>query len=346
MDQPGSSYPYAISSYPLRLLNGAPLPPIGMGTFGSDHAAPDAVSDAVAHALRTGYRLIDCAAVYRNEAQIGAVLQQAYHASVARREDIFLVSKVWNDRHQDVLAACQQSLRDLRTDVLDLYLVHWPFPNTHRPGCDGDARNPDSRPFLIEEFVACWRQMEDLVDRGLVRYIGVSNMTIPKMDAFLPRCRILPAAMEGEMHPAFQQKELFDYARERNILPIGYCPLGSPNRPARDRTPEDTDPLEMKAVRDIAGRHGIHPALVCLKWAVQRGHLPIPFSTTPRNIEANFLCCAPTAMETSPLTPDDMALLASSDAGCRLIKGQVFLWEGAPGWRDLWDEDGVIAGWK
>ena len=134
-----------------------------------------------------------------------------------------------------------------------------------------------------------WRQCEQLVDMGLVRYIGMSNMTIPKLDAVLPLCRIQPAAIEMECHPSFQQKELYDYIVARNIVPIGYCPLGSPSRPERDRTPEDVADTEMPEIVEIAKVHNIHPALVCLKWAVQRGMLPIPFSVKEPQYTAYFL---------------------------------------------------------
>lgn len=152
---------------------------------------------------------------------------------VVKREELFIISKVWNDMHDKVHIACRQSLKDLRLDYLDLYLVHWPFRNYHAPGCDVNYRNPDAKPFSVDEYMETWRQCEELVEKGLVRYIGMSNMTIPKLEAVLPLCRIKPAVLEMELHPSFQQPELFDYAVSHNMLPIGYCPLGSPSRPER-----------------------------------------------------------------------------------------------------------------
>ena len=163
-------------------------------------------------------------------------------------------------------------------DYIVLYFVHWPFPNYHAPGCSGDSRNPDSKPFSIDEFMDTWRQCEELVDKGMVRYIGMSNMTIPKLEAVLPLCRIKPAALEMECHPGFQQPELFEYAVNHGIQPIGYCPIGSPSRPERDRTIEDVADTELPEIVEIAKAHNVHPAIVCLKWAVQRGQIPIPFS--------------------------------------------------------------------
>ncbi len=134
-----------------------------------------------------------------------------------------------------------------------------------------------------------WRQCEQLVDMGLVRYIGMSNMTVPKLKEVLPLCRIQPAALEMECHPSFQQQELYDYAISHQIQPVGYCPISSPSRPERDRTAEDVADTQLPEIMDIAKVHKV------------------------------------------------------ADKNCRLIKGQVFLWEGARGWEDLWDVAGVIT---
>jgi alcohol dehydrogenase (NADP+) len=323
------------------LASGEQIPCIGMGTFGSDKFPADQVSQAVAGAIRAGYRLFDCASVYENEDRIGAVFAEAINAGTVKREDLFITSKVWNNMHGrgDVLLSLAKTLRDLRLDQVDSYLVHWPFPNYHSPGCDGDARSPDSVPFSADRFMATWKQMERIADRGLARYIGMSNMTIPKLEAVLPRCRIPPAMIEMELHPGFQQPELFKYCMDRKIQVIGYCPVGSPNRPERDKTPGDIADTEIPGVVDIAKAHGVHPAIICLKWAVQRGQIPIPFSVHEKNYLSNLR-----AVTEDPLTDAEMALLAGADKNCRLVKGQVFLWEGAKDWEDLWDLKGTITG--
>lgn len=323
------------SRIPQRTLKGGEkIPCMGLGTFGSDKYGAEAVSEAVYGAIKYGYRLIDCAAVYQNEASIGQVLQRIFSEKVVERKELFITSKVWNDMHGEgkVLESCQKSLADLRLDYLDLYFVHWPFPNYHAPGCDGDSRNPDSRPFSVEEFMATWKQCEELVDKGLVRYIGMSNMTISKLEAVLPLCRIRPVALEMELHPSFQQPELFAYAKEQGILPIGYCPMGSPSRPERDRTEEDVADMELPAVAAAAKAHQVHPAVICLKWAVQRGQVPIPFSVK----EPQYISNLKSAVE-DPLTEEEMEAIGREDKNCRLIKGQVFLWEGAKSWEDIWD---------
>ena len=326
---------------PTRTLStGEKIPCIGMGTFGSDRFTPEQVSNAVAGAIRVGYRLFDCASVYGNEDLIGQVFEQAMKEGVVKREEFFVASKVWNDMHGkgDVLLSCAKSLRDLRLDYLDFYFVHWPFPNYHAPFCDGDSRNPDSKPFSVDEFMSTWRQMEHLYDMGLVRNLGMSSMTIPKLEAVLPLCRIQPTVIEMELHPCFQQPELYDYVISKGIQPIGFCPIGSPTRPDRDMTPDDIADIQVPEVVEIAKRHHVHPAVICLKWAVQRGTLPIPFSIHENEYVSNLRCTFE-----DPLTDEEMAVLKTVDKNCRLIKGQVFLWPGANSWHDLWDEDGTIT---
>lgn len=323
------------------LSNGQKIPVLGLGTFGSDHYTAEHIAEAVDFAIRNGTRHIDCAAVYQNEKEIGNVLAGLFREGEVRREELWITSKVWNDAHGDgeVLAACEKSLKDLQLDYLDLYLVHWPFPNYHAPGCDGDARNPGSRPYIHEDYMVAWRQMEQLAERGVVKSIGTSNMTIPKMELLLRDALIKPVVNEMELHPHFQQQELFDYLVEKGIQPIGYSPIGSPKRPERDRTPGDTVDIEDPIIVEIAGRLKVHPAEVCIKWGIQRGEVVIPFSVTPSKILGNLKAAAG-----APLTPGEMAQIAAIDKNCRLIKGQVFLWEGALGWEDLWDVDGKISG--
>ena len=323
-----------------KLYTGEEIPCIGMGTFGSDRFAPDQVSSAVAGAIRCGYRLFDCASVYGNEEQIGRVFAQAFAEGVVRREELHITSKVWNDMHGkgDVLLSLAKTLKDLQLDYVDTYFLHWPFPNYHAPGCDGDSRNPDSKPFSVAEFMATWRQLERIHDMGLARNIGMSNMTIPKLEAVLPLCRVKPALIEMELHPCFQQPELYDYCAERGIQPVGFCPIGSPARPDRDRTEDDIADLQVPELVEIARAHNVHPAVVCLKWAVQRGQIPIPFSVDEAHYVSNLRCTVE-----DPLTDEEMAVLKSIDQNCRLIKGQVFLWPGAAGWQDLWDLDGTIT---
>jgi alcohol dehydrogenase (NADP+) len=322
-----------------RLASGAAIPVVGLGTFGSDSVDGATVAEAVLEAARVGYRHFDCASVYGNEHLVGGSLEAVLRSGVPR-EDLWVTSKLWNDKHgeADVVPSCEKSLRDLRLDYLDLYLVHWPFPNYHPPGCDVTSRSSEARPYVHESYMRTWRQMERLVERGLVRHIGTSNMTIPKLERLLHDASIRPVANEMELHPHFQQPQLRRYVDDHGIVPIAYSPIGSPGRPARDRTPQDTVDTEDPVIVAIAARLGVHPAVVCLKWGLQRGHVVIPFSVKRGNYLANLR-----AAVTPPLTEADMEAIAGIDRNCRLVKGQVFLWREGQTWEDLWDLDGTIA---
>jgi alcohol dehydrogenase (NADP+) len=322
------------------LSNGAKIPVIGLGTFGSDNYNASQIAEAVDFAVRNGYRHIDCASVYMNEPEIGKVLSSLIMENVVSRDELWITSKVWNDAHGEgeVIASCKKSLKDLQLDYLDLYLVHWPFPNYHAPGCDGDARNPDSRPYNHEKYMMVWKQMEQLVEMGLVKSIGTSNMTKPKMELLLKDAIIKPVVNEMELHPHFQQQELFDYMVENSVQPIGYSPIGSPKRPERDRTENDTIDIDDPVIIRIAERLKIHPAEVCIKWGIQRGEVVIPFSVSPSKIVSNLK-----ATFDNPISELEMQEIATIEKNCRLIKGQVFLWQGAEGWEDLWDLDGTIT---
>lgn len=320
------------------LFDGSQIPCMGMGTFGSDRFTPEQVSAAVAGAIRTGYRLFDCAACYGNEGEIGKVFEAAYEEGVVTRSDLVIMTKVWNDMHRRVAESCKKSIADLQAEYIDVLFIHWPFPNYHAPGCDVSSRNPDSRPFSVEEFVDTYRQIEGLVEQGVVKHIGISNMTIPKLEAVLPLLKIPPAVCELELHPCFQQQELFDYLVAHHIQPVGFMPIGSPTRPERDMCPEDIADIALPEIRAIADAHGIHPAVVALKWAVQRGQIPIPFSIHEKEYQSNLQ----STIE-DPLTEEEMATIATLEKNNRLVKGQVFLWEEAKDWHDLWDEDGKIV---
>jgi len=324
---------------PQRTLHtGAKMPAIGLGTFGSDHVSGDEIAQAVYGAAKVGYRHFDCAAVYGNEHLIGPVLRQLM-AEGLPREELWITSKLWNDKHaeEDVIPAFERSLHDLQLDYLDLYLIHWPFPNFHAPGCDVHSRAPNAKPYIHENYMKTWRQLEKLAQRGLVRHIGTSNMTMPKLRLLLRDAEIKPAVNERELHPHFQQPELFAFVRAQGIAPIGYCPIGSPNRPARDRTPDDTVDTADPVIVEIARQRGMHPAEVCILWAVQRGQTPIPMSANRAHYLSNLR-----AAIAAPLNEAEMRAIAGVDKRCRLVKGQVFLWKDGQTWEDLWDVGGVI----
>ena len=322
-----------------KLYTGAEMPAIGLGTFGSDKYNDKQIGEAVKSAAAFRYRHFDCASVYGNEAKIGEAFKSIMQSGI-KREELWITSKLWNDMHKpdDVIKSCKQTLADLQLDYLDLYLVHWPFPNFHAPGCDVSSRSADARPYIHANYMKTWRAMEQLVNMGLVKHIGTSNMTIPKMELLLKDALIKPVVNEMEIHPHFQQPELFEYLVKKGIQPIGFSPLGSPSRPDRDKTADDTVDMEDPVILKAAENHGVHPASICLKWAVQRGQVTIPFSIKAYQYEGNIK----SIME-DPLTKEEMTAISKIDKNCRLIKGQVFLWKDNQTWEDLWDLDGVIT---
>lgn len=322
------------------LRDGSVIPAIGVGTFGSDRYSADEVARGVEVALDVGFRLVDCAAVYGNEHRVGSVLSSALSGGV-RRDEVFVMSKVWNDHHAPdrLRASVERTLTHLGLDHLDACFIHWPFPNAHARHADVSDRDPDARPYLHAGFMRTWAALEDLVDEGLVRHPGLSNVTVAKLRLILPECRILPSLAELEHHPTLQQGELVQHLMDHQIQVVGYSPLGSPSRPARDRTGDDLVDMEAPAVLEIADRRGITPAQVCLAWAIQRGVVPIPFSVKEHQLRDAFRAT------TVRLTPEEVNALRGADRNNRLIKGHVFLWEGADSWLDLWDVDGTIPGW-
>ena len=324
----------------VKLSTGSSIPMIGMGTFGSDHVTPEQVSQSVMNALSLGYRHLDCASIYGNEKEIGSILKHVLDSNKIKREELWITSKVCNNMHADgdVIKSCKQFLKALGLDYLDLFLIHWPFPNHHSSGCTIESRMSNAKPYIHENYMIAWRQMEQLYNEGLVKHIGTSNMTIPKMQLLLKDAKIKPHCNELELHPNFQQPEFFDYIVENGIVPIGYSPIGSPDRPERDKTPEDTIDIQDPVIVEIGQNHKIHPAVVCLKWAVQRGQIPIPFSTKERNLLSNIKSTVE-----DPLTDAEMKQIAQIDKNCRLIKGDVFLWKENQTWEALWDLDGVVT---
>lgn len=312
------------------------IPLIGLGTFGSDHVSNLDVAQSVITAINLGYEMIDCASVYGNEKEIGAALK----ANNIDRSKIWLTSKLWNDKHtsSDVRDSFFNTLSNLNTDYLDLYLIHWPFPNYHPPKCDVTSRSENAKPYIHENFMATWRELEKLHKEGYIRNIGTSNMTIPKMELLLRDCEIKPFANEMELHPYFQQTSFVKYLQSKDIKVIGFCPIGSPARPERDRTVEDVSELEDSILLDIAKDHKVHPAEICLKWAKENDIIPIPQSTKASHLLSNLK-----SIQEDPLSEEELKRLNTIDKDCRLIKGQVFLWKGAKDWRDLWDLDGTIT---
>jgi alcohol dehydrogenase (NADP+) len=261
----------------ISLAHGAgSIPAVGFGTL-----IPNAVAakQAVKVALEVGFRHIDGAEVYRNE------------AGTVKREEIFVTTKLWNNNHRPdrVKLAFEASLRRLQLDYLDCYLVHTPFAfqagDEHYPMNERDEPIYDKDVTLAET----WQAMERLVDEGKCKFIGLSDVTLDKVKEIVAIARIQPAVVQVESHPYLPEQELLDFCQQHGIVLLAYAPLGHGMEPRITNDP---------VIKAIAQRVGKTPAQVALAWAVQRGTAFLTTSTNPVHIRENF--------DISPLPEDAM----------------------------------------
>ncbi|PGH43233.1 oxidoreductase [Micromonospora sp. WMMA1996] len=238
----------------ISLNDGNTIPQLGFGVFQID---PKDTAQAVGTALEIGYRHIDTAQMYGNEAEVG----QAVRASGLDRDEVFVTSKLNNGFHRpdDARKAFEQSLREMKLDHLDLFLIHWPLPTLY----DGD-------------FVSTWKVLEDLQREGKVKSIGVSNFQVAHLERLAAEADVVPAVNQIEAHPYFGNEEVRAYDTAHNILTEAWSPI------AQGKVLDDP------TVVDIAEEVGRTPAQVVLRWHVQRGDIVFPKSTTPKRIEENF----------------------------------------------------------
>ncbi|GAA1921662.1 aldo/keto reductase [Streptantibioticus ferralitis] len=261
----------------ITLNNGVTMPQLGYGVW----QVPDAQAEtAVRTALEAGYRSVDTAAAYGNEAGTGRALA----SSGIPREELFATTKVWNNHHgyDSTLRAFDTSLAKLGLEQLDLYLIHWPVPSR-------------------DLYVDTWRALEKLYADGLTRAIGVCNFQPAHLRRLLDETDIVPAVNQIELHPHFQQAELRAFHAEHNIATEAWSPLG-----------QGRGLLDDPTIATIAGRHGRTPAQIVLRWHLQIGDVAIPKSVTPSRIVENI------NVFDFELDADDLAALAGMDTGTRL----------------------------
>jgi len=260
----------------LRLYrDGVEIPQLGFGVW---QVPGDEAERVVTTALRTGYRHIDTATLYRNEEGVG----RAVRASGIPREKIFVTTKLWNSDHDRAERAFDESLARLGLDYVDLYLIHWPAPRQDR-------------------YVQAWRALEKIYRDGRAKSIGVSNFTIPTLTRLMEETEIIPCLNQIELHPWFQQKRMREFHDKNGILTEAWSPLG-----------QGKGLLAEPALAVLAAKHARTPAQIVLRWHIQLGNIVIPKSVTPSRIKENFQIFDFT------LDHEDMAAIGALSAGRRL----------------------------
>ena len=314
----------------LPFPNGDEMPMLGLGTWKSQ---PGDVYQAVKTAIQLGYRHIDCALIYGNEAEIGNALTECFQEGLVTREHLWITSKLWNDAHapEHVQPGIEQTLADLQLDYLDLYLMHWPVV----------IKQGESFPLSKEKLLSLdelpiattWKAMEALVDKGLTRHIGVSNFSEKKLQQLLATAQTPPAMNQVELHPYLQQNSLLEFCQQQQIHLTAYSPLGSADRPDSLKAADEPVLLADPKIGEIAQKHGITAAQVLLGWAINRGTVVIPKSTNPDRIAQNLKAADVT------LTEADMTAIADLDRHRRYVDGSIWVVAGGPyTLENLWDE--------
>ncbi len=310
--------------------NGDRMPLLGLGTW---KAEAGEVYSALREAIRIGYRHIDCAALYGNEAEVGSAIRDSISGGEVTRDDLFIVSKLWSNAHgrRNVEPALRKTLGDLGLEYVVAYAIHWPIalqPSAVLPSSAADLLPPSEAPIA-----ATWAGMEAVMAAGLTRHIGVSNFSVKKLSELLSHCTIKPEVNQVELYPLLQQNELVAYCASQGIHVTAYSPLGSGDRPDFLKAPDAPVLLEDPVIRSIAQSHDRTPAQVLIAWHLQRSISTIPKSVTPARLRENL------AAADLVLTEPDMDRIAGLDRSYHLIAGEFWVFEDGP-WtlQTIWDD--------
>lgn len=304
------------------------MPIIGLGTWKSK---PGEVKNAVLTAIKAGYRHIDCAPIYDNEAEVGEGLAQVIKEGHVKREELWVTSKLWNNAHrrEDVIPALKQTLADLKLDYLDLFLIHWPV--ALKKEANFPERADDFLSLAEVSITETWQGMEDAVDQGLAKHIGVSNFKLERVRDLVDNSRIKPEMNQVELHPYLPQNALVEGCKALGVHLTAYSPLGS-----RDRSPamkKDDEPIlfDHPVIKGVADKQDCTIGQVLISWAVHRGTAVIPKSTNAGRIKENL------AAADVSLDKDDMHNIANIEQHYRFVDGSFWAMEGSPySMSDLW----------
>lgn len=312
----------------LKFENGTEMPALGLGTWKSE---PGEVYDAVVNAVEAGYRHIDCAPIYGNEKEIGKALKYLFDKKIVKREELWITSKLWNDSHkkEHVLPALEQTLADLGLEYLDLYLIHWIVTFKHGvifAQSPEEFEKPENAPIT-----ETWSAMEELVNKGLAKNIGVCNFGKGNLQLLLDNSKIKPQMNQVELHPYLPQDDLHSFCKKNNIHMTAYSPFGSPDRQSRMKADDEPSLFEDQVINKIAEKHEISPAQVILAWHLSRGISVIPKSVNESRIKQNF------EANSIELKSDEIEKINNIKTNYRYVKGDFFTTPGSPySLEDIW----------
>ncbi|CAM8899283.1 unnamed protein product [Rhodiola kirilowii] len=270
----------------ITLNNGYKMPIVGLGVWRME---PELIRDLIINAIKIGYRHFDCAADYKNEEEVGSALAEAFETGLVKREDLFITTKLWNSDHGHVVEACKDSLKKLRLDYLDLYLVHFPVATKHTGvGSTGSALDEDG---VLEidttiSLETTWHAMEDLVSLGLARSIGISNYDIFLTRDCLAYSKVKPAVNQIETHPFFQRDSLVKFCQKHNMCVTAHTPLGGAE--ANTEWFGTLSCLDHPLFKKLSEEYKKTPAQIVLRWGVQRGTVVIPKTSKHERLQENF----------------------------------------------------------
>lgn len=296
--KPTQNFDLASPSPVYKLNSGYEMPVIAYGTFRSKSSE---VGPAVIHAIEAGYRHFDLAHVYGNEKEIGQAFQQAFEKKLVTREELFITGKLWNSDHDvDIVPqACAVSLKDLQLDYFDLYLIHFPVCWKHT-GLETPSWGASE--LGTTSLIDTWRAMEQLVEKGVCKSIGVSNYPLLLMHDLTTQAKIQPACNQIEVHAYYQRESLVNYCLSRNICVTAHTPLGGGR--ANNDTWQTPIPLEDPVICNIAEAHGKSAAQVLLRFLLQNGIVVLPKSVKPHRMAENL------NLLDFALTEEDMAKIS------------------------------------